>query len=160
MDTATLLIHATAGASFVPYALALAWRLRHGPARLLLNITWTAAFVLMLVHVLLAFHFAHHWSHRSAYEETARQTAEAFGLHWGGGVFANYALLLVWAIEVARWWRGGFSKAAQWFLAFMWFNGAVVFGHGFIRWFGVVAFVALAAVAITARMKTTSPTVR
>jgi hypothetical protein len=157
MDTGTLAIHTTAGVSFVLYALALAWRLRRiTPAG---NVIWTAAFALMLLHVLLAFHFAHHWSHRAAYDDTARQTAELFGIRWGGGVFANYALLLVWAVEVVRWWSGGFSRAAQWFMAFMWFNGTVVFGHGLIRWLGVAGFLMLAVMLWVARRKPESPPV-
>ena len=142
MITPSTLIHATAGASFALYVLALLWRLRRPSA--CANGIWTAAFVMMVIHVGCAFHFAHHWSHRAAYDETAWQTAEVFGLKWGGGVFANYALLVVWAIEVANWWRGRTSRLAQVFLAFMWFNGAVVFGHGLIRWGGVGAFVLLA----------------
>jgi len=144
MHHAPALIHATAGASFALYFLALMLRLRR-PSRIA-SVAWTVAFALMLVHVGLAFHFAHHWSHRAAYEETARQTAEVFGVHWGGGVFANYALLVVWAVEVARWWRGRVSRYAQAFLAFMWFNGTVVFGHGPVRWLGAMIFAALAVV--------------
>lgn len=135
-----MLIHGTAGASFVLYVLALLLR-SHGSG--ISRWLWTLAFALMLVHVLLAFHGAHHWSHRAAYEDTARQTAEVFGVSWGSGVYANYVLLLVWAVDVVRWWRGGFSKATQAFLAFMWFNATVVFGHGWIRWVGVLAFAML-----------------
>jgi hypothetical protein len=145
MDTSTTLIYATAGASFVLYAAALVWRTWSGRAGIAACIVWSVAFLLMLIHVVAAFHFTHHWSHQSAYDETARQTSEVFGLNWGGGVFANYALLIVWAVELANWWRGRLSKAAQSFLAFMWFNGAVIFGHGWIRWFGVAVFAVLAA---------------
>jgi hypothetical protein len=145
MDAASQLIYATAGASFVLYAATLLWRVWRGRAGVSGCVMWSAAFALMIVHVAAAFHFAHHWSHQSAYDETARQTAEAFGVNWGGGVFANYALLIVWAVEVVNWWRGRLSTAAQVFLAFMWFNGAVVFGHGWIRWFGVVVFLFLGA---------------
>jgi hypothetical protein len=145
MDAASKLIYATAGASFVLYAAALWFRIRRGRAGTPACVVWSAAFALMLIHVAAAFHFAHDWSHQAAYDETARQTAEVFGLNWGGGVFANYALLIVWAAEVVNWWRGRLSGAAQAFLAFMWCNGAVVFGHGWIRWFGVVIFLMLGA---------------
>ena len=139
-----MLIHATAGVSFVLYAMALLLRLRRPSSAAAL--IWTAAFVFMVIHVGLAFHLVHHWSHRDAFDSTARQTAEVFGVHWGGGIFANYALLLVWAVEVFNWWRGRWSGFAQAFLAFMWFNGTVVFGHGFIRWLGAAAFLLLTVV--------------
>lgn len=137
-------------ASFALYALALILRAKKpGAARIL----WTSAFLLMLVHVLLAFANVHRWSHQAAYDDTARQTGEMFGLYWGGGVFFNYALLLAWAVDVVRWWRGGFSVPTQGFLGFMWFNGIVVFGHGWVRWFGAVAFLALGVLAWRARGK-------
>jgi hypothetical protein len=154
MDPVSL-IQGTAGVSFVLYVVALLMRgivPFRWPA-----VLWTAAFAVMAVHVCLAFQFVHHWSHRAAAEETARQTAEVFGLHWGAGVFANYALLAVWAVDVARWWRGQWSKATQAFLAFMWFNGVVVFGHGFIRWLGVAAFAVLIVALWRRRTKARVP---
>lgn len=152
MDLDLTLIRGTAAASFFLYVLALLLRSRtRGTARWL----WTCAFLLMLIHVLLAFAKVHHWSHRDAYDDTARQTADMFGLAWGGGVFFNYALLLVWAVDVVRWWRDGFSRAAQAFLAFMWFNGTVVFGHGWIQWVGAAAFLLLGGMLWRARRKPT-----
>jgi hypothetical protein len=138
---AVWLIQGTAAASFAMYTAALLLRLRRPST--IAALLWTAAYLLMVVHVALAFHFVHHWSHEAAMRDTARQTAEVFGLNWGGGLFANYALLVVWAVDVARWWRGRWSKLTQVFLAFMWFNGVVVFGHGYIRWFGAACFAAL-----------------
>lgn len=137
-------------ASFALYALALILRTKTpGAARVL----WTAAFLLMLAHVFMAFSEVHHWSHRTAHDDTARQTDEMFGVYWGGGVFFNYALLLVWAVDVVRWWRGGFSIGTQAFLAFMWLNGVVVFGRGWVRWFGAVVFLTLGVLAWRARRK-------
>lgn len=157
MDLSSTLIHTTAGISFVLYAVALLLRLRRPSSAA--TAIWTAAFVFMVVHVGMAFHWAHHWSHREAFDATARQTAEVFGVHWGGGIFANYALLLVWAVEVVTWWRGRWSGLSQAFLAFMWFNGTVVFGHGFIRWLGVVIFVTLIAALWLRRRKPSVPVV-
>ena len=37
------------------------------------------------------------------------------------------------------------SIAIHSFLAFMFFNGAVVFAHGYVRWFGAAATIALLA---------------
>src|SRR5262245_8758576 len=43
---------------------------------------WTAACMLMLAHVALAFDAFHHWSHHAAHDDTARQTKELFGIDW------------------------------------------------------------------------------
>src|SRR4051812_10499094 len=105
MDTpvSSMLIHTTAGVSLVLYAIALLLRLRGTSSAA--TIIWAAAFMFLVIHVALAFHHVHHWSHRDAFDATARQTAEVFGVGWGGGIFANYALLVVWAVEVLNWWR-------------------------------------------------------
>ncbi len=106
----------------------------------------------MLVHVLLSFHFRHYWSHDAAVIETARQTKELIGWDWGGGVWLNYLLVVVWLGDAlwlnlapahylfrAKW----VTYAAQGYLAFMWFNATVVFGSWGARVFGVLVLVAL-----------------
>src|SRR6266700_4246784 len=40
-------------------------------------------------HVVSAFHFHHHWSHAAEYEETARRTAELFGVRSGAGLYCK-----------------------------------------------------------------------
>src|SRR5437879_5846251 len=55
-------------------------------------------------HVAAAFHFAHAWSHGVAYTATARQTKEATGWDWGGGLYANYAFTVVWLLDAAWCW--------------------------------------------------------
>ena len=59
------------------------------------RLAWTVACVGLLAHVAFAFHFYHGWSHGAAYRDTARQTDEVVGLNWGGGLYVNYALLIV-----------------------------------------------------------------
>lgn len=96
----------------------------------------------LLAHLALAFHFHHGWSHAAAVAETARQTAAKFGVNWGGGVWFNYALASWWLLDAAWSWRAledwaapswpRFSRRA--FFLFMWFNGAVVFPTGPVRW--------------------------
>lgn len=107
------------------------------------RILWTAGCVAMLAHVACAFTFYHHWSHAAAYTETARQTAKVFGLNWGGGLFVNYILIIVWVLDVIWWWRGLaiyrnrskiFSITWHVFLFFIFFNATVVFESGFLRW--------------------------
>jgi len=103
------------------------------------RLAWTIACIGLLAHVACAFHFHHGWSQASAYRDTAQQTAEMFGLDWGGGLYINYALLLGWIIDVIWWWRGlvayrrrPWLLVAAWhaFLLFIFFNGTVVFATG------------------------------
>lgn len=126
-----------------------AWLLRHDRmARLI----WTAACLLYLAHVACAFQFYHHWSHRAAYEQTARQTAQVVGFDWGGGLYFNYLFTAAWVGDVAWWWKGlvVYRDRPLWiqttihtFFAFMFFNATVVFAAGWTRWLGVAAMVAL-----------------
>jgi hypothetical protein len=109
---------------------------------------WTAGCIAFLLHIVAAFHFIHHWNHDAAYADTARQTAETVGLDWGGGLYFNYLFAAIWLGDVSWWclkpasyltrqlWVGCF---VQGFMGFIAFNATVVFGHGAIRWAGVVA---------------------
>ncbi len=119
------------------------------------RLAWTAGCVALLAHVACAFHFAHGWSQGHAYRETARQTAEVFGLDWGGGLFINYALLVAWVLDVAWWWRGLelYRRRPRWltalwqgFLVFIVFNATVVFKTGALRWIGWLLCLGLCAV--------------
>ncbi|HEX8283333.1 MAG TPA: hypothetical protein VF588_08265 [Pyrinomonadaceae bacterium] len=108
----------------------------------------TVACVALAAHAACAFHFYHGWSHDAAYLETARQTAEVFGLDWGGGLYVNYALVAGWGLDVAWWWARGLEAyrrrpwplVAAWhgFLLFIIFNATVVFKDGAARWAGLV----------------------
>ena len=159
MTFADAFTHWTARAAFLLYVLAVAARLRnHSYARG----WWTAAFLVMLVHVVAAFQFVHHWSHQAAYEDTARQTMELLGQRRGGGIFANYALLVVWGADGLWWWIRPITycsrpKAVSYgihgFLAFMWLNAAVIFAHEWFRWIGLVGFTMLAVAAASRRGK-------
>lgn len=136
----------TIRAAVMLYAAALiAWlRRRDRSARL----TWSFACLLYLAHVVCAFHFFHHWSHSAAYEDTARRTAELLGGGWGGGLYFNYLFTVIWIVDVIWWWRGlaGYRSRSRWiqigvhaFFAFMFFNAAVVFAAGPVRWLGLAA---------------------
>jgi hypothetical protein len=130
------------------------WLKHRDPAA---RITWTLGGAFYLAHVAAAFQFHHHWSHLAAYQETARQTAEVFGANWGGGLYFNYAFTLIWIADVFWWWRtglDGYRARPRWvtgtvhsFFGFMFFNATVVFGSGFMRWFGVASMLILAVVA-------------
>jgi hypothetical protein len=117
------------------------------------RLAWTAGCLCFLLHVACAFHFYHDWSHGIAYASTARRTVEVVGLDWGGGLYANYAFMLVWAADVCWWWYDldgyearprGVAWSVQGFLGFMAFNGTVVFGTGAVRWLGLGACLFLA----------------
>ena len=112
------------------------------------RVIWTIAWASLTAHFISAFQFYHSWSHAAAYADTARQTREAFGLNWGGGVFINYALLIAWIVDIAWWWVRGLDSyrkrplplvlAWHGFLIFIIFNATVVFGDGIVRWIGLV----------------------
>ena len=116
------------------------------------RIAWTVACLSLLAHFACAFHFYHHWSHDTAYRVTARQTAELFGLDWGGGLYLNYALLVGWVADVVWWWRGleayrnrlrTLGAVWQGFLLFMFFNATVVFKDGALRYIGLLLCLAV-----------------
>jgi hypothetical protein len=110
------------------------------------RLAWTIGCGAFLIHVLCAFAFFHHWSHRAAYEETARRTEELVGISWGGGLYLNYAFTILWLADVIFWWwnpdrsrHWGIQIAIQVFLAFIACNATAVFGSGMIRWLGLGA---------------------
>jgi hypothetical protein len=69
------------------------------------RVAWSTACLLLIVHVLSAFHFEHGWSHAAALRHTAEQTAGVTGIDWGGGLYFNYAFLILWLADVAVLWR-------------------------------------------------------
>ena len=92
---------------------------------------WATAAAFQLLHVAIAFHSAHGWSHAAAFEHTRKIGG------FGEGVFVNYAFTLLWCVDAIwlccdfenyrhrpRW----LSWAIHGFMAFIVFNAAVVFG--------------------------------
>jgi hypothetical protein len=112
------------------------------------RVLWTLGAALLGVHTLAAFHFVHGWSHQAAAVETARQTDDLIGVRSSAGLFVNYAFLAVWIADAAWWWtspasyraRPGAIRVAMLVLfVFMFFNGAVVFAAGAMRFLGAAA---------------------
>ena len=112
------------------------------------RLLWTIGAALAVTHSAAAFAVFHGWSHRAAAAATARQTADVTGVSWGGGIFFNYAFLIVWGADAIWWWaspRGyearprAFDALVRGFLFFMFLNGAVVFADGWMRLLGVIA---------------------
>ena len=107
---------------------------------------WSLGCLMCWVHIAVAFHLGHGWSHAAAWEHT-RQTG-------GDGVFVNYTFALVWFAD-ALWACIAFDSyrtRPQWlnwsvhgFIAFIVFNAAVVFGS----WPSRVVFFAAVLVSLT-----------
>lgn len=121
---------------------------------------WTIGFLALMAHVAFAFHSFHSWSHGQAFAHTATQTEAVTGIHWGGGLYFNYAFTLFWGIDVIASWRRAAiahppSSVYFWIVhgvfSFMVFNATVVFGPPGWRWVGLGVGVALAVVAVRAR---------
>jgi hypothetical protein len=156
---ATPLILWTARIAFLLYAAGLAaWITTRRPVA---RAAWTTGFLVYLGHVFAAFQFRHHWSHASAYQETARQTAELFGTYSGAGLYLNYLFTAVWALDVIWLWRSEqtYFRRPRWgsaaihgFMAFLFFNASVVFVSGWPRWMGLAVTVSLVTLWFT-RMK-------
>lgn len=117
------------------------------------RLAWTIGCAALLAHFISAFQFYHGWSHSSAYIDTARQTAEVFAINWGGGLFINYAVAILWIFDVAWWWfagLGSYRRRPWWvvlawhsFLIFIIFNATVVFKDGLTRWVGLLICLSL-----------------
>jgi hypothetical protein len=112
---------------------------------------WTWALACFLVHLAMAFHYYHHWSHAHAFERTRAVS----GL--GEGIYLSYLFTLAWMADVAYWWLrpSAYAGRSRWvgavlhsFMLFMVFNGMVVFEAGSIRWAGVAMFAMLAVAAL------------
>lgn len=118
--------------------------------------TWVLAATTFLIHVAVAFHFAHRWSHANA----IRHVEETAG--FGPGLFVSYLFTLVWAAD-AGWLAvapAGYARRPPWlgwagqgFLAFVTFNGTVVYGHGLMRWVSGGVFVVLGWYLVTSRRR-------
>jgi hypothetical protein len=126
---------------------------------------YTAALILALTHVALAFHVTYAWSHGAAVAETARQTASLTGWAWGGGVFINYAFLALWIGDAGWWWMAPASRARRLpaieasrlgLFVFMFVNGAIVFAAGIGRLVGTVSVGAVIAAYATRRRYATT----
>lgn len=115
---------------------------------------WTWGVVVFLVHLAVAFHYFHNWSHAHAFETTR----QASGV--GEGVFVSYFFTLWWSFDAAIWWSAPrwYAERPAWigrtlhlFMLFIVFNGMVVFESGPIRWAGIVLFIALPAAWLLSR---------
>jgi hypothetical protein len=141
-------------------ALFLMMRLDHGDwpatnaAGRMARWSWTWGLVCFLVHVGMAFHYFHHWSHADAFERT-RQIS---GL--GEGIYFSYLFALLWAADATAWWLAParfaarspwLDRALQSYMLFMVANGMIVYESGPIRWAGIAMFSILPIAWLAAR---------
>jgi len=107
---------------------------------------WALGWAAYVVHVVTAFHFAHHWSHAHAVEHVRAASG------WGEGIYFSHLFTAVWTVDVLWWWARPAAYAARpaWvgrglhgFMAFIVFTGTVVFEAGVSRWLGVGVFALL-----------------
>ncbi|RCS50641.1 hypothetical protein DTL42_11095 [Bremerella cremea] len=110
---------------------------------------WTAGCLVFLAHIAAGMHFYHQWDHRHAYEETAQQTYDTLGIRFGGGIYVNHLMAIVWTGDVLWWWlapqvyrqrRPLWGQMIVGFFLFIAFNGLVVFKEGSLRLAGLVGF--------------------
>jgi hypothetical protein len=130
------------------------WRAETGGGRAG-RLLWSLACLVYLAHVALAFHHYHGWSHAEAVRHVERESG------FGPGIFVSYLFTLAWAADAGWWLLGPLEYAARpaWvgrvlhaFLAFVIFNGSVVYASGPARWLGVGLF-ALLAVCLRRRRR-------
>jgi len=113
--------------------------------------SWVLGAVMFVIHFLVAFHFAHRWQHSNA----VRHVTETAG--FGPGIFVSYFFTLLWVADAA-WWviaPARYATRPKWvgwsvhgFMAFITFNGTVVYVSGWIRWVAVAVFAAFAAALV------------
>lgn len=72
---------------------------RHSQRNRIVAAIWLLGCVAMWVHVAVAFHLAHAWSHAAAFEHTAQRTRELLGTAYGAGVWFNYGFLAIWTVD-------------------------------------------------------------
>jgi hypothetical protein len=120
----------------------------------LTRLLWTLAWASYLIHLAMAFHHYHHWSHADA----TAHTEEVSG--FGPGIYFSHLFTLLWTMDVAYWWSrptryaaraGWIGWALHGFMAFIIFNATIVYETGTIRYAGLAMFLGLGAIGLVAR---------
>lgn len=127
------------------------WAISVGAQRVI----WTIACGLFLAHIAAGMHYYHDWSNAAAYADTAQQTYDKLGVRFGGGIYVNHLMAVLWAADVLWWWLAPQSysrRSPLWeqiligFFLFIAFNGLVVFKDGPLRVAGLIGFTVLGLV--------------
>lgn len=118
------------------------------------RVLYTNAYLLYLVHLAVAFHAGHGWSHAAAMDHVKAQSG--FGL----GIFVSYLFTVIWTADVSWWWvlPRSYTQRPRWltgivqgFLGFVVFNATVVYAAPPLRWAALAGFVALAVTLLRSR---------
>jgi hypothetical protein len=111
------------------------------------RLCWTLAWLAYLIHLTMAMHYFHGWSHADAMEHVQRVSG------FGPGIFFSHLFTFLWTADVAWWWLGPatYARRSVWidwtlhvYMAFIIFNGTVVYETDVIRGAGVLMFTLLA----------------
>ncbi len=161
-DPGELLTRNTVRLSLMWYSLALCLMMRldqqdwraETPRGKLARLAWTWSIICFWVHLGMAYHFYHQWSHAHAFEHTR----EVSGV--GEGIYISYLFTWLWTADMLWWWMSpaGYAARPVWidralhsFMLFIVFNGMVVYEAGMIRWAGLVLFFGLACAWLMTR---------
>jgi hypothetical protein len=148
LDWSDVAVRGSIDAAMLSWATAEWLRWRQPPHEAAGRVLWTAGALLTTVHVVAVFQYVHYWSHGAALADTARQTAQLTGMHWGGGLYVNYAFVTLWLADAAFWWldRAAYARRSAVYrdgllglFVFMFVNGGIIFARGLARAIGVVA---------------------
>jgi hypothetical protein len=146
------LVYYAMAVSLLPWLRRDEFRARTGRGRLA-RWCWTFGWATYLVHLAMAFHYYHHWSHAEAVSHTRERSG------FGAGIAVSHLFTLVWTADVAWWWLlpDRYSERPAWvgwcvhgFMVFVIFNATVVYEEGLIRWAGLGLLAWLATVRVVA----------
>ena len=107
---------------------------------------WVSGLAVYLVHVGLAFHLAHAWSHTRAFDHVEASSG------FGPGIFVSYAFTLAWSIDGMVWLTAPelYARRPKWValalhgtMAFIAFNATVVYAQSPLRWVAAAVFALL-----------------
>lgn len=124
------------------------------------RLCWTLAWVTYLIHLAMAFHFYHDWSH----EDAVRHTREVSGV--GEGIYVSHVFTLAWSADVLFWWLDpeAYARRSPWigrllhgFMLFIIFCGTVVYEKGVIQWAGGLLTLLLAVLWLLSHWRRGQP---
>ena len=107
---------------------------------------WLGGLAVFTVHLGLAFHLAHDWSHARAFDHVEATSG------FGPGLFVSYGFALIWLFDGIAWTRytERYARRPKWIAAilhggmvFIWINATVVFGQSPLRWIAAGVFALL-----------------
>jgi hypothetical protein len=107
---------------------------------------WSWGAIVYWLHVVVAFHYYHHWSHEKAFTHVEKASS------FGPGIYVSYFFTVLWAVDALWWWLAAssyrsrprwLSQAIHGFMLFIVFNATLIFERGLIQWIGAAIFLSL-----------------